>query len=171
MSAILYTRVDTCVPGKGSFRRGTKKARVPRSAVPPREPAFIGDTGSPGLSRRRRAAARGAFFREIGFAQRRFLPFARPLRCPLFEGERKRSLKMRPGLRRGRCDWGSEQEGSSKRGDLMTLPIALADNLRLVYRRRRNQSCKWLNRRGARNHSRNLLLSRSTFDDAAVADY
>lgn len=143
---------------------GEKSARS-REAQFLRELAFIGDTGSRVLfhvdddvscSRR--------VFSENRICAATFLAASAAIAVPIVRRRKKTLVKdaPRPSGRR-------DQEGASKkvaqtRGGLMALPIALADNLPLVYRPRRNQLCKWL------NHQKSLAARNGSLPFASLSD-
>jgi len=156
-----FIRVDTCVPGKGSFQR--QRGKSAQDAF--REAQFLRERHSSRL--RSVFHIVEAFFREIGFVQRRFLQLPPTIAMSIVRrrGRKKTLVKDAPRPSPGDRDegWGPARR-RLERGDLMAMPIALADNLRLVYRRWRNQLCKWLNHWEARNHSwRGTVLSPSLF--------
>lgn len=64
-----FIRVDTCVPGKGSFQR--QRGKSAQDAF--REAQFLRERHSSRLRSVFHVVVLGTFFREIGFVQRRFL--------------------------------------------------------------------------------------------------
>ena len=112
LNATLYTCVDTCVPGKGSFQR--QRGKSARDAF--REAQFLRERHSSRLRSVSFTSSRRRFFAKSDLCSDVSCSSLRPSRCPLFvaEGERKRSLKMRPGLRRAAATRDEDQqEGGS----------------------------------------------------------